>query len=445
MDSGSSRRELEERTSILEKKASRRQEMDAEFIKQKELLDRILDAALFGIFLLENRTIRWANRVGVEMFGYEKEEELVGRISEILYSSKEEFHRVGRLAYETYDKDSPVEIDVNCKRRDGTVFFGHMKLKSFEQEDPQKKAVVTFSDITEQKGLEKELRFQKAYFESLFTQLPEALAVFDYEGRITGANPEFSNLFGYSLEELIGEDISRLVAPRDRLEEAISIRKRVTSGETIRLETVRRRKDGNTFQVSMQSSPVIVEGNHIGFYIIYRDVSNIKETEDRLRKLATTDPLTGLFNRRHFRDLAEKEIHRAERYGRPLCLLMIDIDYFKTVNDTYGHDTGDQVLRHLAEIGLDTLRIPDVFGRIGGEEFAILLPDTDSKGGEKMAERLRKRIEDTPFLTQTGQIPFTISGGISAAPPHSKTVDQLLKEADEAMYRAKRTGRNRIC
>jgi diguanylate cyclase (GGDEF)-like protein len=162
---------------------------------------------------------------------------------------------------------------------------------------------------------------------------------------------------------------------------------------------------------------------------------------EEVQRLAVTDDLTGLKNRRGFFDVARRELERATRTGRPLSALMLDIDGFKRVNDTYGHAVGDEVLRHLAERCRRAVRDIDLVGRYGGEEFAVLLPETDLKTALEVAERVRSSIGDTPFDTEVGPLPIRVSVGLALLEDDSEqTVESLLDRADTAMYLVKQAG-----
>ena len=165
----------------------------------------------------------------------------------------------------------------------------------------------------------------------------------------------------------------------------------------------------------------------------------------RLHELSITDSLTGIFNRHHFFDLAEKELLRAERHQRHLSVVMIDLDHFKKVNDEFGHQVGDQVLQAVATRIHKNIRTIDIFGRYGGEEFVLLFPDTDLSSATKMAERLLALISAQPIDTQQGQVQVTISLGVAGHDPAKRiTLDTLLDCADQALYDAKKAGRNQI-
>lgn len=165
----------------------------------------------------------------------------------------------------------------------------------------------------------------------------------------------------------------------------------------------------------------------------------------RVQELATTDPLTGVANRRHFFDLARLEVERSIRYGRPLSLLMFDADHFKQVNDRYGHGVGDEVLRAIASRCRASLREVDVIGRYGGEEFLVLLPETTGAQALQVAERLREAVASEPVQTSAGPVEVQISLGVASLPVgQTATVEALLDQVDQALYGAKAAGRNTV-
>lgn len=167
---------------------------------------------------------------------------------------------------------------------------------------------------------------------------------------------------------------------------------------------------------------------------------------EEVKKLSITDGLTKAFNRRYLEDRLEQEFRRSQRHKTFLTAVMMDIDHFKRINDTYGHQTGDDVLRKLIELCRQVTRSTDIIGRYGGEEFIVLLPETDLLGGKCVAERLRKLVESQTITTDKGALQITISLGICTVPAeHVETPQQFVKQADEALYRAKQTGRNRTC
>ncbi|MDQ7031796.1 MAG: GGDEF domain-containing protein [Desulfonauticus sp.] len=180
--------------------------------------------------------------------------------------------------------------------------------------------------------------------------------------------------------------------------------------------------------------------NHLG--LAMRNALRFEEVKVR----ADHDGLTGLFNRRHFDDVLRKEIKRHQRSGKKMALLLLDIDFFKKINDKYGHLAGDMVLKCIARLVQDAVRETDVVARYGGEEFVVLLPETDEERAWVLAQRIRKKIEDSYFHLKGKQIKVTVSIGITSLTPGPLTsADKIILEADKALYLAKNSGRNMVC
>lgn len=170
----------------------------------------------------------------------------------------------------------------------------------------------------------------------------------------------------------------------------------------------------------------------------------LKLAKEKLLKMAITDELTGLVNRRYFMGRLLHEYERTKRYESVFTVLMIDLDYFKKINDTYGHQAGDTVLRAVSDAMKLSLRLSDIVGRIGGEEFAVILPETEISSAIIIAERLRKRVEALDIPHKDCSIKITISVGASASSMDDLSIDDVLQRSDSALYRAKENGRNRI-
>ena len=179
---------------------------------------------------------------------------------------------------------------------------------------------------------------------------------------------------------------------------------------------------------------------------LQREIEERLRVESELERLAATDPLTNLYNRRRFYELAQREFDRAVRYQRPFTVLMLDLDHFKGVNDAHGHAVGDQVLALVSALIQKTLREVDVIGRYGGEEFCVVLTESDAEQGRLAGERVRRAVRRGSFETAAGKLRMTVSIGLASlgATALAGTLDQLLDEADQALYRAKRAGRDRV-
>lgn len=166
---------------------------------------------------------------------------------------------------------------------------------------------------------------------------------------------------------------------------------------------------------------------------------------DEIYRLTTMDGLTQIYNRRYFDEQLDREVSRSRRYERTLSLVMLDLDHFKEVNDTFGHLAGDSVLKQLASTVRTRIRREDVFARYGGEEFALLLPEISLGGARQLAEKVRKLVERQRFEFDKQVIPVTLSLGVATLAPHHREATELVRAADERLFEAKTEGRNRVC
>jgi diguanylate cyclase (GGDEF)-like protein len=182
-----------------------------------------------------------------------------------------------------------------------------------------------------------------------------------------------------------------------------------------------------------------------GRMLTYANVTDRVKRAGDLEQLATHDGMTGLYNRSHFLELADGEWARFVRYQRPLSVLTFDIDHFKAVNDRYGHGAGDKVIAQIANVCRGSKRSSDIVARVGGEEFVMLLPETDLRDALVVAERLRKEVPQRPLLIDGQSLPVTVSIGVATAGAEMNRFGDLLDKADQALYQAKRGGRDRIC
>jgi len=262
---------------------------------------------------------------------------------------------------------------------------------------------------------------------------------------IVYVNPAFERLLGYATDEIVGQNPKVLQGPDTDDTTRENIREAMASGERIRTQILNYTKDGHPLWMDINIVPIFNEQGQLAYFAaIERDLTEHKMLQARLEILASTDALTGLPNRQAFTGRANKEFSRSNRYSRPLSLIMIDVDHFKSINDQYGHAAGDHVLTNVGRILGDGLRDSDVLARIGGEEFVLLLPDTPMINAEYVAERMRLGLEVTPIKYQDLELTITASFGVASISSQDETLDQMLARADQAMYEAKNKGRNQV-
>jgi diguanylate cyclase (GGDEF)-like protein/PAS domain S-box-containing protein len=307
-------------------------------------------------------------------------------------------------------------------------------------------SVVTVEDVTDQELTFRALRRSEQRLRSVFENAASGLAVINLQYGFERINQLLVEMLGYEAEDLVGRSVLDLTHPEDRaacqagLENVIK-----TPGGTDRQEIRYLTRAGAAIWVDQAIRGLKSEqGTLEGLVFIASDITPRKELEQKLHHLATTDPLTGINNRRQQLRLTEKEILRSRRYRQDLSLLVMDVDDFKAVNDRYGHAGGDQILREVAGIAVHELRDSDFLGRIGGEEFAATLVHSDLGQAMTTAERLRRAFERHQFRLDGETIQVTLSIGAAQLDPSGDDLTSLVNRADKAMYLAKSQGKNRV-
>lgn len=295
------------------------------------------------------------------------------------------------------------------------------------------------------------LEDSERFIRMITDNIPGMVAYWDQDLRCKYANKAYQEWFGRSMVEMRG------IGLLDLLGEALFHRNEphilaALKGEQQLFERTYTKVDGSERATMARYIPDVESGEVKGFFVLVTDVTELKtiqrELESRVKELdilAATDSLTGIGNRRHFLERAADELARSKRYSLPLVFLMVDIDHFKSINDTHGHDTGDDVLKSMASTLQHTMRATDIVGRLGGEEFGVLLIQTGTDEALVIADRLLKTLQSVCVLTKTGSICYTVSIGLSAYEGEDESMEPLMKRADLALYRAKETGRNRVC
>lgn len=274
----------------------------------------------------------------------------------------------------------------------------------------------------------------------IFETMKEGVLVFDHQNRLIDFNPAASSILPDLSSSQIGMKVESLFVPYPSLRQQIESTD--SSMESIELNI---KTDSDCRYYQSRLTPIVHRtGKQMGKMIVLNDITQHVDLLEKINRIAATDELTGIYNRRYFMRLAQEELYRADRYGRPVSLIIWDMDHFKQINDTYGHIIGDRVLQTAVNICRDFLRESDILGRFGGEEFIILLPETPPTMALDIADRLCKRIAIQPIDTDISSLNATASFGVFGMDViNDINLEVLVKKADKALYQAKNSGRNR--
>ena len=333
-------------------------------------------------------------------------------------------------------RTSVFRAELRCLNATGETCWFLVSLSAVRDSSAERtRAVAQLIDITTRKQAERDA----ARFTAVVENSHDAIIAKDLDGTVTCWNPGAEQLYLYSEDEMLGRSLSLLI-PAGHDDELPSLLRRVAAGELIEdFETVRQRKDGTLINVSVTISPIRdARDAVIGATTIARDISARLRHEQELRTASEEDALTGLCNRRRFeRDLKE-QVARSRRYPEHAAVLILDLNRFKQINDTYGHRAGDEALKHIATVLAQRLRQTDVIARIGGDEFAVLMPHVDPSQTEAVVNDLRRTIRESAIELDTGDT-VQLSVSIGAAPIDNNTAsdDAVLADADRAMYEDK--------
>ncbi len=308
-------------------------------------------------------------------------------------------------------------------------------------------------DITERKKAEIALRESESFLNTIFDSINDPFNIIDRNYRIIKANESYAQMRGKTVEQLTGCLCYEVLQNRKSICEGCLVKGTFDSGYPNSKEKLLRVNGDSQVWIEIYTYPVFDEKGTVKSVIEYtRDITERKRTEieramlvNRLKHLYQTDDLTGLLNRRALIDRLEKEIQRAKRYGSQLSLVICDIDYFKEINDRYGHDVGDRVLQKVSSLMQETLRNSDMIGRYGGDEFFLILPETSILGAQQIAERVRFIIHKHKFkIGRHKPIKTTLSLGIVEFQKNHEDITGFIRRADNALYMAKGKGRNRV-
>ncbi|NTU76433.1 MAG: sensor domain-containing diguanylate cyclase [Alphaproteobacteria bacterium] len=297
-------------------------------------------------------------------------------------------------------------------------------------------------DIGEYIALEQRMFDNEQVLRSMLEILPVPIYIARRDdGQLLYVNRKTCLLFQQSVGPLLRRKSTDFYIEKQDREQIRELAE--TLGDIRDVEVKMRTAEGREFTAEL-AAHAINYGETPAILVALNDITQRKQLENDLFQQANTDALTGISNRRYFLVQAEQELRRARRFARDLSVMMIDLDHFKPINDKLGHATGDAVLESMVKLALESLRQSDIMGRLGGEEFAVILPETNLVAADDVANRLRQHLAERPIVTVKGAVICTASIGVAQLSGKDSSIDELLCRADEALFRAKEKGRNRV-
>ncbi len=403
------------------------------------------------IFLSVDRKIQRVNQKFAEIFGYESAEVFEGKCIDMIHLSKENYERFGTYYSTVLAEGKPVKIDYQFKNANGKAIWVNVSGSVVDKAYPpdlNKGIVWVFEDIEDRKRAEVDL--QKAYekLEIIFNNTVMGILVLDNNSNIIRVNRVLANMFGYgSPEELEGKS-SKILQNSDEsfLDFSEKLRHSSAVNSVYTGDYNVKRIDGSMFWVA--ASGRVVDGNNpcgpdMGVIWSVMDITKRKTAETKLIELSRMDSLTNIYNRRYFYELAEIELGVHKRYKRPFAFVSIDIDLFKSINDTYGHAVGDKALVFFAALVKRLIRETDIFGRIGGEEFGLCLLDVDLGKAVSIIEKIRNKLSMALPNLNEGIPEMTVSAGVVVV-CEDENIEIAARRADKLLYEAKNSGRNKV-
>jgi diguanylate cyclase (GGDEF)-like protein/PAS domain S-box-containing protein len=288
---------------------------------------------------------------------------------------------------------------------------------------------------------EKKLKENEKRLKDILESIHAGIIIIDAEThKIVDVNPMAESMIGISKGDIVNNICHKFICPAEEGKCPITdLGHKVDNSERILLS-----KGDKEIPILKTVTSTTISGR-VHLVESFLDITEIRKMQEELKILSTTDFLTGLYNRRHFLELFEKEFSRALRFDKKISFMMLDLDHFKKINDTYGHHAGDKALVTFSDLTKSLLRKYDILCRFGGEEFAIFCPETSTEEAALVAERIRKEIEKNTILYDGMEIKLTVSIGIAEFIHSDKEVDDIIKRADKALYKAKFSGRNNVC
>lgn len=389
--------------------------------------------------------ITYVNPKFLEVTGY-RYAEVIGQNPRILKSGEMSAENYQKL-WKTITSGKTWKGEFHNKKKNGDLYWEFASISPMTDEKGNiTHYICVKEDITERKEKEEALLESEERFKQLAEVFPETIFEADEAGHVTYSNKHAIEQFGYTEEDLAaGITIFDMVAPDDRDKVWMRITQKVQGVEKGYLDYKALRKDGSTFYAMGSSVPIIVKGKPAGVRGFVLDITQRKEAEEKIKYLATHDALTGLPSLRLARDRLAMAISQARRDKTAVAVMFADLDGFKSVNDNFGHDAGDYVLKQVAERLISCVRATDTIARVGGDEFLIIATGIHAPDNAKQIAEKIIHLVSQPITFNGNQTGVGISIGIALYSDDGEDMEQLIKAADDAMYRIKNAGKNGFC
>lgn len=402
----------------------------------------LIENSVQGILVHRNFKPLYANKAFAKLFGYQSakavlELPLIRPLvpPELWPRMEEEYDEL------VHGRKASIISRVRGLKKDGQEIWLAITERRIDWHGQSAVEINAF-DISDQMAMEQVLLKNEQNLRAMLEILPYPIFIARFgDGQLLFVNRKTCLLFQQRASQLLrGTSTAFFVDPQER-EDLIKL-----------LETVRDIRDLEVKMKTAQGREFIAEvaaitmdyGGQKALLVALNDISQRKQLETELFRQASTDALTGTSNRGYFIAQAEQELRRTRRFARDLSVMMIDLDHFKAINDQFGHAAGDSVLQGVVKAALESLRQSDQLGRLGGEEFAVILPETNLQAATEVANRLRQHVAERPFIAGKAAINCAVSIGVAQLENRDGSIDDLLSRADHALYRAKESGRNRV-
>ncbi|ACV68485.1 diguanylate cyclase [Desulfohalobium retbaense] len=423
----------------------------AELAIARDELETIFDHSMMGVALVDhNRKILTTNQRFLDILGYTSLHEILGQQTHKLHVSHKDFEGFGEHYDTTLRHSGVVHVATPMRRKDGSEIWLDLVGRAIDRTTPPdlSKGVLWMAyDLTDIRQAYQQLREANAELEGFFANCMIGIIILRGGRRIRRVNQRLADILGDKPPEWYqGKCVSEFHVSQEKFEEFGRLfYNSLVLRDHSQVEFELRRVDGSPVWVSVSgkalddATPPDLDK---GVIWMVDDISTRKEAEEQLARIATTDSLTNVSTRQHFMELANRALAQHLRNSRPLTVCMLDIDHFKQINDTYGHGTGDRALAWFAETVSGELRATDIIGRFGGEEFCIVLPETDQDEAQQVAHRIRTAVTGGSSAAASPIPPITVSIGIALADTPA-SMEAVIQLADRALYAAKAKGRNR--